>query len=435
MANLFPTIFSKTSIVGATFAVIEVEQYNNFVISSCNQLFFEMIGAVADSSLPLSIREVLDDVDSTELSYYLSLASQKKTAVEFEFSLSNHQHQQWWLLIITPLIDDNQPQEQLFINGINISAKKLQQQRLVTSHNRYRSVVQSVHDCIVTMDEASNIVLFNKAAEQTWGYSHDEVVGKNLMMLLPTKYRQYHQRYVDGFSASDIQSREMSRRSIVYGQRKNGSKFPAEISISKMNVNGKSEFTAIVRDISERERLLEELHHQATTDGLTGIKNRLFFEQELTQTMKRSAQSNSSLAILLIDLDNFKLVNDNHGHAIGDRVLITFAQTVGALLEEHQLFARYGGEEFIVLLPELSQTQAHDNAQLIFVTCANQKHDKGVRSTVSIGVSLYNRAIDDNDSFIHRADMALYEAKAQGRNQVQFKTCDYISSEDNESTN
>ena len=151
--------------------------------------------------------------------------------------------------------------------------------------------------------------------------------------------------------------------------------------------------------------------------------------------MKRSAQSNSSLAILLIDLDNFKLVNDNHGHAIGDRVLITFAQTVGALLEEHQLFARYGGEDFIVLLPELSQTQAHDIAQRICVTCANQKHAKGVRSTVSIGVSLYNRAIDDNDSFIHRADMALYEAKAQGRNQVQFKTCDYISSEDNESTN
>jgi len=292
-----------------------------------------------------------------------------------------------------------------------------------------------VHDCIVTMDEDSNIVLFNKAAEQTWGYSHDEVVGKNLTMLLPPKYRHYHQRYVDGFSDSDTQSREMSRRSIVYGQRKDGSKFPAEISISKIKVNTKLEFTAIVRDISERERLLEELHHQATTDGLTGIKNRLFFEQALTQTMKRSAQSNSSLAILLIDLDHFKLVNDNHGHAIGDRVLITFAQSVGALLDEHQLFARYGGEEFIVLLPDLSQTQAHDIAQQICVTCANQKHPKGIRSTVSIGVSLYNQLIDDNDSFIHRADMALYQAKAQGRNQVQFKTCDYLSNEDNESTN
>jgi len=221
----------------------------------------------------------------------------------------------------------------------------------------------------------------------------------------------------------------MNRRSIVYGQRKNGTKFPAEISISKIKVNGKLEFTAIVRDISERELLLEELHHQATTDGLTGAKNRLFFEQELKLLVKRVPSYHADLSLLLIDLDHFKLVNDSHGHGVGDQVLIGFVQAVADVLDESHTFARYGGEEFIILLPDFTQIQANELAQNICRICADKRHVRNITSTVSIGVSAFNPELDDCESFIHRADMALYQAKSQGRNQVQIHICDSSSKE------
>jgi PAS domain-containing protein len=107
--------------------------------------------------------------------------------------------------MITPLIEQTKPRNRLLITGININERKQLQEELDVSRNRYRSVIQSVHDCIVTTDEQSNIVLFNKAAELTWGYSLKEVVGQKLTMLLANKYRQDHQRFVDDFSTSITQ--------------------------------------------------------------------------------------------------------------------------------------------------------------------------------------------------------------------------------------
>jgi diguanylate cyclase (GGDEF)-like protein len=240
-------------------------------------------------------------------------------------------------------------------------------------------------------------------------------------MLLPNKYRQHHQRFVDDFSTSIIQSRQMSSCSIVYGQKKNGSIFPAEISISKIMVSSKLEFTAIVRDISERSRLLEELQHQAMTDGLTGLKNRLFLDKELEREIE---QTNNTLSLLLIDLDHFKLVNDGHGHAVGDNVLIGFSKTVSSLLKPHHTFARYGGEEFIVLLPDTNQQQAIKIANELCLACANKVHINDIKCTVSIGVSVFESGVDDADSLIQRADIALYKTKSAGRNCAKFKSCD-----------
>ena len=322
---LVPT---STDIIGASFATIEIDNNDEFVISSCNKLFIDMIGRQQLFTFPVSINQAFSDIDADEFLYYLHMSNQNKCALEFELSLINNDTKHWWLLIITPMLDQDEAGGRLLITGINISEKKQLQNELDISRIRYRSVIQSVHDCIITTDEKSKIILFNKAAEQTWGYNFHEVAGKDITMLLPTKFRANHQRYVDDFSSSITQSRKMSSRSIVYGQRKDNTMFPAEISISKMKVNSKLEYTAIVRDISEQSRLLEELQLQAMTDGLTGLKNRIFLDKVLKREIEQIEHSRSDLSLLLIDIDHFKTVNDSYGHAVGDQVLVGFAKII-----------------------------------------------------------------------------------------------------------
>ncbi|NRA72456.1 MAG: diguanylate cyclase [Gammaproteobacteria bacterium] len=409
-----------TNMVGASFATIDVDEFDDFIISSCNQLFFDMVDCNSPPSCPMQLNQVLTEIDSGEFLYYLHMAYQNRCAIDFELSFVNHGQKHWWLLIVTPILDDSKTNARLLMTGINITEKKKLQQSLDISRNRYRSVIQSVHDCIVATDSENNIVLFNRAAEKTWGYSYHEVSGKNISMLIPTKFRPQHDSFIDTFSKSKDVARQMSARNVVYGQRKDGSTFPAEVSISKMQVDSKVEFTAIVRDISERSRLLEELQHQATTDVLTGLKNRVYLDKELDNEILRLECCTRPLSLLMLDIDHFKLVNDNHGHAVGDQVLICFSKTIQALLQQHHVFARYGGEEFIILLPDETVEQAIKIANNIRQACCDKLHVNDIKCTVSIGVSLFTPNSDNADSFIKRADIALYQAKAQGRNCVKF---------------
>ena len=418
---LVPT---STDIIGASFATIEIDNNDEFVISSCNKLFIDMIGRQQLFTFPVSINQAFSDIDADEFLYYLHMSNQNKCALEFELSLINNDTKHWWLLIITPMLDQDEAGGRLLITGINISEKKQLQNELDISRIRYRSVIQSVHDCIITTDEKSKIILFNKAAEQTWGYNFHEVAGKDITMLLPTKFRANHQRYVDDFSSSITQSRKMSSRSIVYGQRKDNTMFPAEISISKMKVNSKLEYTAIVRDISEQSRLLEELQLQAMTDGLTGLKNRIFLDKVLKREIEQIEHSRSDLSLLLIDIDHFKTVNDSYGHAVGDQVLVGFAKIITNILDEGFTFARYGGEEFVILLPGVNQQLAHEIANNICDISRAEVHINKITCTVSVGVSVFNPGGDSADTLLHRADIALYKAKAAGRDCVELSNHD-----------
>lgn len=162
--------------------------------------------------------------------------------------------------------------------------------------------------------------------------------------------------------------------------------------------------------------LIEELHNLSNIDALTGLNNRRFFTQSYLTENARAERMKEPLAILLMDIDHFKLINDNHGHIVGDEVLKATGQFLQSQSRPYDIPARWGGEEFVILLPKTDETQANILAERIRKDFTdNIKSLFNMNITISIGISQYY--IDDSiETFTERADKALYQAKDNGRN-------------------
>lgn len=175
-----------------------------------------------------------------------------------------------------------------------------------------------------------------------------------------------------------------------------------------------------VKDLRKSEKRLVEL---ATTDSLTGILNRGEGLRRIQQEISRSSRKQQPLSIILIDIDHFKKINDNHGHQVGDRVIRLIATSLAATLRNYDIICRYGGEEFLVMLPTTELSMALETAErlrLLVAETSTKTADGGlIKLTISLGVSSL-QAEDSLDNLVYRADNALYIAKQEGRNQVQF---------------
>ena len=165
----------------------------------------------------------------------------------------------------------------------------------------------------------------------------------------------------------------------------------------------------------------ERLSVLAVTDPLTGLFNRRHFVDLLGRELDRARRHDASLALLVLDVDHFKAINDTHGHQAGDRVLEAIARKLEASLRRHDVIARYGGEEFVVLLPETGRTEAAAAGEKLrdAIAGAPFRETAGIPVTVSIGAATFpDRGIEDADDLLKRADDALYRAKAWGRDRV-----------------
>jgi len=171
----------------------------------------------------------------------------------------------------------------------------------------------------------------------------------------------------------------------------------------------------------------EAAERAARTDSLTGVASRRAFSEAAEAEMQRALRYRTELSLLMMDLDHFKVVNDTHGHVTGDAVLVSFAQTVQQLVRKVDLVARLGGEEFVVLLPNITAEQATALAERIREAVHNSRllvEGKPLQFSVSIGVAQFDRRELSLTGWLARADAALYQAKAQGRNRVVLETTD-----------
>lgn len=292
--------------------------------------------------------------------------------------------------------------------------------------SRYRALIDLAYDAIVTMDDQHNITLFNRAAENLFGYSSAEVLGRPIVTLLPEKFRANHPHKVQQFADSyDPGARQatpprMDGSNSVYGRHRDGSVMPVEIAVSKIDLNGRIEFMAAVRDISDRARLMELLKKEATTDALTGLPNRRGFVQFLEKVLC----TGDDLAVFILDIDFFKKINDQHGHDAGDEVLRVLASVGASMTDRPSLFARWGGEEFVAALPRADADLAHRIANDLRQRYERQDFEhmwrlKPIQFTVSIGIVTRDAGEVDVDALMKRADRALYRAKESGRNRVE----------------
>lgn len=290
---------------------------------------------------------------------------------------------------------------------------------------RIAAVAFESQACMVITDENSVIQRVNRAFVETTGYSAEEAIGQTPRLLQ------------SGYHNADFY-REMwetihrtgAWQGEVWGKRKNGEIYPKWLSISAVvGENGTvSHYIGTHNDITERKKAEEKINVLAFFDQLTGLPNRTLLQDRLKQAMFSSGRSDSHGALLFIDLDNFKTLNDTLGHDVGDVLLKQVAQCLTHCVREGDTVARLGGDEFVVVLANLSANDkeaAKDTetvAEKILATL-NQVYHLGHathRSGASIGATLFKGSFIPIDGLMKRADLSMYKAKAAGRNVVRF---------------
>lgn len=292
---------------------------------------------------------------------------------------------------------------------------------------RTSAILEHIVDGIICINGKGIITSFNQAAVRMFGFSATEVIGSNVNMLMPAHYHDRHDGYLENYHASGI-ARVIGIGREVQGQRKDGSVFPMMLAVSHLVSQGEPLFIGLVRDITQAKQAEAEIQQLAFYDALTELPNRRLLIDRLGQAMAGSARGGQYGALLFIDLDNFKTINDTKGHTVGDKLLRQVARRLRQCVRERDTVARLGGDEFVVLLEGLdldNQTaarQAHRVGSKI-LTALGQPYALGGHehhATSSVGIALFNHRSTSVEELLKRADMAMYEAKAAGRNTLRF---------------
>ena len=290
---------------------------------------------------------------------------------------------------------------------------------------RLRATIDNALDAVVQMDSEGIIINWNNQAEKIFGWTREEAVGRALHeTIIPPQYREEHVRGLQRYLLTGEKYILNSRVEIV-GIHRDGHEFPVELSITSIVMMGKSEFNAFIRDITKKKESEELIWKQANYDKVTGLPNRHMFHDRLEQEIKKAHRANLQAALLFIDLDRFKEVNDTLGHDIGDILLVETSCRISKCVRESDTVARLGGDEFTVILSEVNDTKTVERiAQSILKILAEpfQLGNEVAYISASIGITLYPDDATNLEDLLKNADQAMYVAKNQGRNQSSYFT-------------
>ena len=292
------------------------------------------------------------------------------------------------------------------------------------SETRTRVVLDSVDEGIIAIGENGVIEIFNPAAERIFGYSGSETVGRNVSLLMPEPHRSQHNGYLKRYlEMGETHVIGIARE--VVGVRKNGASFPLELKVSEVHIEARRLFIASARDVTARKEAERRIIYLASHDALTGLPNRNLLQDRIRQAVAQAHRSNERGAVLFIDLDQFKTINDSLGHDVGDLLLKGVAERLVSSLRSEDTVARQGGDEFIVVLPNVANAQdAGTVAQKLLDALMLPYQVKGseLHASASIGVAIFPDDGEDGDTLLKNSDTAMYHAKEAGRNNYQFFT-------------
>lgn len=286
------------------------------------------------------------------------------------------------------------------------------QDQLVAGETRVRAVMDNVLDAIITIDERGIIESANQAVSHVFGYTPDELRGRNVNILMPEPFRGEHDSYIARYLKTG-ESRILGAGRELSGLRKNGATFPMDLAVSEMWVGGKRFFIGIARDITERKEQMAAIEYQALHDALTDLPNRSLLSDRLHQGILSAARLQGPLALIIMDLDHFKEINDTLGHHNGDIILQQVSSRVRHVLRGSDTVARLGGDEFAVLLPNADLVDATRIAKKLLGALDPPFELEGQSFHVgaSLGIALFPDHGRDGTALMKRADVAMYEAK------------------------
>jgi diguanylate cyclase (GGDEF)-like protein/PAS domain S-box-containing protein len=320
---------------------------------------------------------------------------------------------------IVPLSFNNKPFAYLALK-LDITEYIEQNKKLAQA----ASVFENTEEAIIIADNQGKVLSVNSAFTKIYGYSLEEVKGHSLHLLHSNKHDENFYKHM----WQELQNKGIWRNKII-NKAKNGTIVPVWTTIKRI-VDEKGSvvnYTAIQTDLRELESSQAEANYLAYHDPLTGLYNRVNFEEYLNHTLPLAKRNNSLLALLFIDLDRFKVINDTLGHDIGDRVLIEVAQRLKKVLRESDFIARWGGDEFVVVLENLSSVSDVARVATHIIEALQQPiqvNKNKLLTTASIGIALYPEDASDAQTLIKYADSAMYLAKDKGKNNYRFYTAE-----------
>lgn len=282
---------------------------------------------------------------------------------------------------------------------------------------RTRRIIESANDAFVSLDHRGHVIDWNRQTETLFHWPREALASRPLHdVLLPPDQREkfastlthLRQAQHDGVASTRFELEALNRH---------GLRIPIEVSMSTLDIDGECCFSAFLQDISERKQHEARLRTEAERDALTGLANRRVFDSALEQLARRCADNQALTALLYMDVDYFKSVNDTLGHLVGDALLVAFAERLRSHVRQDDLVARLGGDEFVVLLDRLPDPATAERiaGKLVAAMAEPFELSQGPLTTsTSIGLA-FNRGMLDAKTWLAHADCALYQAKAAGR--------------------
>lgn len=303
------------------------------------------------------------------------------------------------------------------------------EQDLIETDMRFRAILRSIEDGYFEVDLAGDMTFFNNRVNEHLGYTEEEMMGMNYKDYMDEKnskiiFDTFHNIFVTGNSVKSIEWELMKR---------DGTKIFVDASVNLMK-NTKGEpcgFQGIIRDATDRKRSEQELAFLAYHDALTGLYNRKAFIERLDETLREARRYENRRAILYMDLDKFKKVNDLHGHEIGDKLLIEVSNRMRRILRDTDYISRLGGDEFTIILGNSTELLPEKVAQRIINHLSKPYDISGITIgfvTPSIGIGIYPDDGHDVETLLKHADEAMYKAKEKGNRYIHYSNVLYYPS-------
>ncbi len=289
--------------------------------------------------------------------------------------------------------------------------------RLRDREARLQAILDNAADAIVTVDRDGMLVSANAATAALFGYPPQHLPGLALSTLVPPPSEETLVQLLQRLA------RDPSGERIQTGLHREGARFPVDVSVSRVLLPHEYLYVCILRDLTEQQRSQADIHRLAHTDALTGLENRFALNLRLEQQLAHARRLQAPLAVLFIDLDHFKKINDSQGHEAGDQLLVSAARRMKELLRDVDTLARLGGDEFIIVLGGPLTPDSVTQVAVRLVHSLSMPYQLGganVHSGASVGVAMFPDDGADSATLLRHADMAMYAAKHEGRGNFQF---------------
>ena len=424
IANHKLTERMELALTGSNTSIVDWNLTNNdFYLSPS---WKEMLG-YRDDELPNTIltwRERVHRDDKKNLFASLRRTKNEKIVYYENNHRLKHKDGHWiWILGRAQLIYD---ENGTAVRMIGTHADITKEKELQLKYSQQAQMIEQIHDSVISTDLEGTITSCNYGTELLLGYTSAELVGKHITMLYLKEDFEFLGKNIETLKKNG------EHHTTVRLVKKSQEVMDADLSLSliKDEKGNVIELVGYSQDITKRKKAEDELlkqkdilDHQAHHDALTGLANRILFNDRLEQSLKKAKRSNTKIAVLFIDLDHFKEINDSLGHAVGDDILKIVTSRLNSAIRNEDSIARLGGDEFVVMIDGLIQGQnASLLAQKILTVLAEPVTLEGhiLYVSSSIGISIYPDDGTNTNDLLKYADAAMYKAKDEGRNNFQF---------------